>query len=50
MKGEAEVRTTVGAIVSLIIMLLTLGFALLKMQDLFSRRNPNINYTTEDMA
>ena len=40
MRGRAEVKTSRGACISIVIFTLTLLFGLLKLQHLFLRKNP----------
>ena len=40
--GQKTVKTAVGASISIIIMILVLAFGLLKMRDLYERKNPLI--------
>ena len=49
-KGASSVKTYVGGCVTLLIMNLTVLFALLKMQHLISKRNPNISMFTQEAA
>ena len=41
--GKDTIKTTIGACMTLIIVILTLAFGLLKMRHLFERKNPIIN-------
>ena len=41
--GKDTIKTTIGACMTLMILILTLAFGLLKMKDLFERKNPIIN-------
>ena len=45
--GKDSVHTSVGALVSIIIMMLTLSFGLLKMQNLVNRKNPLLAANSE---
>ena len=47
MNGEEEVRTAAGGILSLAIYTLTFVFSLMKIQDLFLRKNPDITIFTD---
>lgn len=42
-RGESEVRTFCGGIVSSVIITVTILFALLKLQHLLSKHNPSVN-------
>ena len=42
-RGESEVRTYCGGIVSSVIMTVVVLFALLKLQHLLSKQNPSVN-------
>ena len=42
MRGRAEVKTSCGACISMVIFILTLLFGMLKLQHLVVRKNPSI--------
>ena len=48
--GRTEVRTKSGAILTIIILSLTLVFGLVKLQHLLERKNPLINTNFEPLA
>ena len=43
LEGKDTIKTTIGACMTLIMLILTLAFGLLKMRHLFERKNPIIN-------
>ena len=46
MRGKEKISTSFGACVSIIVILLTLSFGLLKLQHLIERKNPSISTNT----
>ena len=48
--GRTEIRTKPGAIMTIMILSLTLLFGLMKLQHLFLRKNPLINTNSEPLA
>ena len=40
LKGQRQINTSCGAIASVVILMLTLAYGLLKLQDLVERKNP----------
>ena len=48
--GKMSVKTFVGAGVSLMLFTLTIAFGLLKLQNLFNRKNPNITMNKNDIG
>ena len=46
LKGESKVNTLFGGVVTALILLLTLGYSILKAIQLTSRSNPSINVST----
>ena len=43
LQGETAIKTTAGASLSILISLLTLAFAIIKLDHLLLRKNPNLN-------
>ena len=40
--GEAEIKTSMGAVSSILIFMLTFTFGLIKFQNLLNRKNPSV--------
>ena len=49
-RGQDSIKTTIGTCMSMIIVCLTLGFSLIKLQHMLLKKNPDIIKFTEEKA
>ena len=49
-RGQDSVKTTIGTCMSMMIMFLTLAYALLKLQHMLQKKNPDIIQFTDETA